>query len=157
RAQIHFLESGVSDAAYVPTLLKQLEDLASSTHNKVISVRPSMEAAAPSRIQQRRDPDSEAKGGDGADKEKETEKKKPEPYTRLSIQVTLVGGFTSTQQFVDRLTRFPKIIAVDQLQLRPHAAQDTDRQGLLDVDLKVTAFVMKENTFAARPAEVSTN
>src|SRR4051794_120172 len=40
RSQIRFLESGVSDSAFVPTLLKQLEDLATNTHNRVLGVRP---------------------------------------------------------------------------------------------------------------------
>jgi Tfp pilus assembly protein PilO len=146
RSQLRYLETAVSDAAYVPTLLKQLEDLARSTNNRVLSVRPSVDTSGPSKIEQRRDPDaSDDKDGDGKSKEKT---KAPDPYTRLNIQVVLVGGFTSVQQFVERLTRFPKIIAVDQIQLRPHQAQDGG-EGKLDVDLKLVAFVMKENPRAA--------
>jgi Tfp pilus assembly protein PilO len=148
RSQLRYLETAVSDAAYVPTLLKQLEDLARSTNNKVLSVRPSVDTSGPSKIEQRRDPDAadEKDGGEVKDKEN---KKAPDPYTRLNIQVVLVGGFNSVQQFVERLTRFPKIIAVDQIQLRPHQAQDGDRESKLDVDLKLVAFVMKESPRAA--------
>jgi Tfp pilus assembly protein PilO len=146
RQQIHFLESGVSRAAYVPTLLKQLEDLATSTSNQVISVRPQADNSGPSKMEQRRNPDAQEEseeGGDGGDGEKQTQ---PEPYTRLSIQVTLVGGFESTQRFVERLTRFPKIISVEQVQIRPHRASGPAEtsNSLLDVELKLTAFVMKE-------------
>lgn len=150
RTQIAFLEQGVSAAAYVPSMLKQLEALATSTNNKVLGVRPQVAQAAPTRIQQRRDPDAQGKEGSG-DGDKE-EKKLPEPYTRLEIEVTLVGKFQSVQTFLDRLNRFPKIVAVDELQLQPHKANsnETEVEGLLDVKLKVTAFVMKEQTPAAQ-------
>jgi len=152
RQQIRFLESGVSNAAYVPTLLKQLEDLASGTHNKVLGVRPTGVTKAPSRLQQRRDPDAQ---GDAAGDDKK-EKAPEEPYTRLVIEVNLIGTFQSSQQFVSRLMRFPKIVAVDELQLQPHrAAGPKDPSGQLDVRLKLTAFVMKENTPAAHVTTAS--
>src|SRR3569833_1408136 len=111
RQQLAFLENGVSDAAYVPTLLKQLEELAHGTQNQVLGVRPQVETAAPTRIQQRRDPDAAAKGGSSDAKDKDGKDKteaKPEPYTRLCIQVSLEGCYKSTQDFLDHLTRFPK-------------------------------------------------
>src|SRR5688500_7282731 len=39
-ARLRFLEASVSDRAYVPTLLKQIEDLAIRTQNSVVGVRP---------------------------------------------------------------------------------------------------------------------
>jgi len=116
RAQIRFLESGVSNAAYVPTLLKQLEDLGKSTQNKVLGVRPTAVTKAPTRLQQRRDPDAQS---DGSGSEDDKKAKAPEePYTRLVIDVNLIGTYQSSQQFVSRLMRFPKIVAVDELQLQ---------------------------------------
>jgi hypothetical protein len=152
RERLRFLESAVSDAAFVPTLLKQLEDLAVQTHNRVLAVQPMVQVQAPTRLQQRRDPEAQAKGEEAAkDGAKGEEKKKPEePYTPLTIQVSLVGGYQSTQAFVQRLTQFPKIIAVEELQLRPHHAEDR-QADLLDVEVKLTAYVMKEKA-PARPA-----
>jgi len=149
RAQIVFLEEGVSDAAYVPTLLKQVEDLAVGTNNRVLGVRPQAQTQGATRLEQRRDPD--AKEGEAGGDDKPVEK--PEPYTRLNIQVNMVGTYQSSQMFIQRLTRFPKIVSVDQIQLRPHRAAtgpggEVGEQGQLDIELKVTAFVMKE----ARPA-----
>ena len=43
KSQIRFLETSVSTEDYVPTLLKQLEDLAKSVDLKVMEVRPSPE------------------------------------------------------------------------------------------------------------------
>lgn len=142
RKQLQFLESGVSDAAFVPTLLKQLEELAASTHNKVLGVRPQVAVQAPTRLQQRRDPDAAGKEG-----EKKEKVEKPDPYTRLNIEVNLIGTFQSSQEFVQRLTRFPKIVSVVDLQLQPHRSTNNGEQvasNALDVKVNLTAFVMKE-------------
>src|SRR5579883_3170637 len=150
RSQILFLESGVSQAAFVPTLLKQLEDLAHSTDNQVVAVRPQVEVVAPSKLQQRRDPDAadKAKPDAAGDAKKDGKPvEKPEPYTRLNIEVMMVGGYKSTQDFIDKLTRFPKIMAVNEMQIKPHRASGKDADAptdKLDVDMKVTAFIMKE-------------
>jgi Tfp pilus assembly protein PilO len=152
RAQLLYLENGVSDAAYVPTLLKQLEELASSTHNKVLGVRPLADTRGPTRIEQRRDPNAQGKSGSDEEKKEEV---KPDPYTRLGIQVSLVGTYQSSQGFIDRLTRFPKIVSVDELQLRPHhsaAGESEAERGVLDVEIKLTAFIMKESAPAASSA-----
>lgn len=139
RALIANLEPGVSNAAYVPTLLKQLEQLASTTKNRVIGVRPQMSTQGPTKLEQRRDPDAQSKEG-GSDKK--AEKKVEEPYTRLEIEVNLEGRFASVQSFVDQLMRFPKIVAVEQLSLKPKTGDDHPA-GTLEVQLKVTAFIMK--------------
>ena len=150
RQQIRYLETAVSDSAYVPTLLKQLEEAAVQTHNRVLGVQPQMVTQAPSRLEQRRDPDAQGKEGESAEEEKKR-RKREEPYTPVGIQVSLVGGFQSTQAFVERLTQFPKIIAVEEMQVRPHQGEAgaKEQAALLDVEIKLTAFVMKEK---AKPA-----
>lgn len=151
QAKLQFLETAVSDAAFVPTLLKQLEELAINTNNRVIGVRPQVVQEAPTRLQQRRDPEAQAKGDKKEDDKKEV-KKAPEPYTRLGIQVNMVGSYRTVQAFTDQLTRFPKIIAVEEMQLRPHRAQGNEREdkslALLDVDLRLTAFIMNQPAVA---------
>lgn len=147
RQRLQFLEQSVSDAAYVPTLLKQLEELATRTDNRVLGVQP--EAAAPKpvrKVDERRDPDAQAKEGQaGADGE---EAKEPEePYTPLVIRVSVIGNYRSVETLVERLTAFPKIVAVEEVQLRPHrpeAGKEETANNQLDVDLRVTAFVMKQ-------------
>jgi Tfp pilus assembly protein PilO len=144
RSLVANLEPGVSNAAYVPTLLKQLETLATATRNKVVGVRPQVATQAPSKIQQRRDPNAQAKSGGEAEGDEKEEKEVEEPYTRLEIEVNLVGRFDTTQRFVDQLMRFPKIVSVDQLTLKPKTGSGKDAPpGLLDVQLKLTAFIMK--------------
>lgn len=149
RKQILFLESSVSDAVYVPTLLKQVEDLAKGTHNRVLAVRPQVIVEAPTKLEQRRDPNaqdkekaaSESKDGDKDKKDA----KKPEPYTRLGIGLNLIGSYKSTEEFIEKLNHFPKIVSVDEIQLHPHgAAKDEPKENSdLEVELKLTAFIMK--------------
>jgi hypothetical protein len=155
RSLVANLEPGVSSSAYVPTLLKQLESLATQTQNRVVGVRPQIIQQGPSKIEQRRDPDAQAKGqaaeGDASGDKKE-EKVAPEPYTRLEIEVNLQGKFGSAQQFVNRLMTFPKIVAVEQLGMRPKPAGEKDQPGLLEIQLKLTAFIMKDEKPADLPA-----
>jgi Tfp pilus assembly protein PilO len=150
RQQILFLESSVSDAVYVPTMLKQIEDLAKSTNNQVLAVRPQVIVEAPTKLQQRRDPnaqDKQAAAESNKDGDKKDEKK-PEPYTRLGIGLSVIGNYRSTEMFIEKLNRFPKIVSVDEIQLHPHR-QDRKEQNPnaeLEVELKLTAFIMKTPT-----------
>jgi hypothetical protein len=155
RSLVANLEPGVSSAAYVPTLLKQLEVVAKQTQNRVVGVRPQVVQAGPTKIEQRRDPDAQAKGGanNNAGDGKKEEKVVEEPYTRLEIEVNLQGKFGSAQRFVDQLMRFPKIVAVDQLSIRPRAAGEKDEPGVLEIQMKVTAFIMKGEKPAETPAK----
>jgi hypothetical protein len=147
RQLIANLEPFVSEPAYVPTLLRQLELLALSTQNRVTGVRPAPVAQAASKIEQRRDPDAQAKGEhEGHDGEGEEESTRPEPYTPLSIEVNLTGRYQNVQRFVESLTRFPKIIGVEQMQIKPVTGTENRMSGLLEVQLKVTAFIMKDET-----------
>jgi Tfp pilus assembly protein PilO len=155
QAALQFLETGVSSAAYVPSLLKQLEDLGRDTRNRVLGVRPTVQSTAPRRIDQRRDPEAQAKGAESPSATGDEPEAKPEPYTLLQINVRLVGTYDSIQDFVYRLTRFPKIIAVEQLQMQPHVQAGVTRTGseanLLNVEMELTAFIMKEAVVPAAP------
>jgi len=114
-------------------------------------VRPQIVQEAPTRLQQRRELDAQGEKKEEDEKEK---KKAPEPYTRLGIQVNLVGSYRTVQAFTDHLMRFPKILAVEEMQLRPHRAAGeavNESAALLDVELRLTAFVMKEAA-PAKPA-----
>jgi hypothetical protein len=159
RSLIANLEPGVSSAAFVPTLLKQLEALATQTQNRVVGVRPQIVAQGPSKIEQRRDPDAQAKGEANGSGDKKEKAPVEEPYTRLEIEVNLQGKFASAQRFVDQLMRFPKIVAVDQMSIHPKPAGEKDEPGLLEIQLKVTAFIMKgeQPQLPAQPAVSASN
>ncbi len=127
--------------AYVPTLLKQIERLGKETKNTVRGVRPEMAPKTPVRPAVRRTDPEAAEGAEGP---KEEKPKPPEPYDRLTIQVALTGRYQDYQSFLHKLTQFPKIVAVDRVQLRPRF--DSENPGSsprLDVDMQLTAFILK--------------
>jgi Tfp pilus assembly protein PilO len=138
---LKFLESALPSAAYVPTLLRQIEQLCKDTNNEVRAVRPEAAPPKPVRPAVRRT-DPEAPQND--DKPKE-EAPKPEPYDRLTIDVSVTGGFQEYQNLLQRLTQFPKIVAVDKVQLRPRMDNDhPNASPRLDVDMQLTAFILKD-------------
>jgi Tfp pilus assembly protein PilO len=147
--RLRFLEASLPSMAYVPTLLKQIEQLGKDTQNVVRGVRPEMAPPTPVRAAVRRT-DPEAQDSDAP---KEEKPKAPEPYDRLTIQVALTGRYQSYQNFLQRLTQFPKIVAVDRVTLRPRldASQPT-ASPQLDVDMQLTAFILKEGAAAAGTA-----
>jgi len=153
RDQLKFLEASLPSVAYVPTLLKQVEDLARATHNEVRGVRPRIEVKPPPRRDRRSDPEAEAKGEE-ADKqkaEKDAEKKEPEPYDKLKIQLTFTGGYQDCLQFIQRLTTFPKIVAVDDVALHPRVEEDSS-QPRVDVELNLTAYILQSKPGEQLPA-----
>jgi Tfp pilus assembly protein PilO len=145
RDQLKFLEAALPNVAYVPTLLKQVEQLARETHNEVRGVRPRIEVKAPPRRDRRSDPEAEAKAEE-ANKQKaaeEAEKKAPEPYDKLKIQLTFTGGYQDCLQFIQRLTTFPKIVAVDDVALHPRVEDDAAHPKI-DVELNLTAYILQD-------------
>lgn len=153
RERLRFLEAGVPRAAYVPTLLQQIEKLASSTQNRVLSIRPSLEA--PKKVTKKdrqRDPEADEK----AAKNPVTDEKQNQPYDRLTIQLQLEGSYTSTQRFVERLTRFEKIMAVEGLSLRPRP-QKEEGGHRLSADLTVVAYIWKGEPAPTTPGAGQTD
>lgn len=149
RARLSFLETGVPRAAYVPTLLRQLEKMASSTNNRVLGIRPELEKPKPvTKRQRQRDPEADEK----AQKNPVVEEPANAPYDRLRIQLNLTGSYASTQRFMHELTRFPKIMAVEGMTLRPRPNRDGESGSLLSADLTVVAFIWKGGPVPVEPA-----
>ncbi|MEN6372067.1 MAG: type 4a pilus biogenesis protein PilO [Armatimonadota bacterium] len=140
QGEIGFLETSVSNSAYIPTLLGQLEALGKSHNLKVVSVRPQPIAEqAPARPPAG---DSENKSGSAAAATKE----KPKPYDEMKIDIQLEGSYWCIHDFIESLTKFPKIIAVNQLQMSPTKAAELRKSPELQASLVVTAFIFKDST-----------
>jgi Tfp pilus assembly protein PilO len=152
RQRLKYLETGVPRAAYVPTLLRQIERLATTTNNRVLSIRPELEK--PQKVtkrQRHRDPEADEK----AAKNPVVAEPVNVPYDRLRIQLNLDGTYASTQRFLQELTRFPKIMAVEAVSLRPRPHQDDQTGSFLAADLRVVAFIWKGGQMPVAPAPVS--
>src|SRR3989339_618066 len=99
---------------YVPTLLKQLEHLGRSVNLKVIGVRP--EPNVPVALQKKASGDAQAAPGGANDA---GAPKKPAPYDEMKINVEAEGKYINALDFLYRLTTFPKIIAVNTVEMTP--------------------------------------
>jgi len=122
--QLRFLETSVTAGQYVPTLLKQMEGLAKNVNLKVASVRPTLEPAPQP----------------PADKEKRKDFK-PWPYDKLHVDMEVSGSYWNVARMLYRLTEFPKIMAVENVQINPQAGGYNSYNSTLNVKMKVTGFI----------------
>jgi len=137
--KLQHLEMSVSERAYIPTLLKQLESSAKSYQLTVLSVRPANEQPA-----------QKAQQEDG--EQKRSEKKKPaEPYEKQVIDVSVRGQFWNVMRFTEGLTRFPKILAVERVQFRPRQRKDPTDPFEVEAQFTLSAFIFRTSEGGAQP------
>jgi Tfp pilus assembly protein PilO len=127
------LEPALPTYAYVPTFLKQIEKLAQDTHNKVAGVKPLPLLDKPPAVAP-----AEGEGGENGDKKPAAPAAAPKPpgaglYDRVPIEFNLTGDYWQTVRFLERLSRFPKMLAVNDLAITPA----TQAVGLTAPDLRV--------------------
>ena len=161
RAQVHNLECSVSSQDYVPTLLKQIEAMGKSVNLKVNGVRPQApDAAAVATKKLSSGADSAKRDADSASQDKTSGGKtaaSAKPYDELKIALDVQGKYMDALAFIYKLTSFPKIIAVNTVEMSPKA---NDKNGLgspnLTIKINVTAFILKNDKPDSDP-EASAN
>lgn len=156
QSQLRFLESSVTTQAYVPTMLKQIENLGKSNNLRVISVRPAPAAAqAPVRKlssgAQAAEGNMDKAAQSSASGEKTASKPVENPYDELKVDIELEGKYMSALDFLYKLTAFPKIIAVNTVQMSPAASREVIGSPYLRIKLNVTAFVLKDGNKNVQP------
>jgi Tfp pilus assembly protein PilO len=124
--KLKFLESAVSGKTYVSTMLKQIESMAVAEQLKVLKFDPKHEPAPPPPT------DPEAK-----------KKWQPQPYDKEHADMQVQGTFWSVTRFINRLTRFQKIVAVDGVQLLPLNAV-SGSSPKLNATIKLTGFAFHD-------------
>lgn len=156
RSQIRFLESSVSDQAYIPTLLKQIESLGKSVNLRVSGIKPEPVKAQPTA--RRLSSGAQAASGniEAASEQKaqpgaQTAQKIANPYDELKINVEAEGKYMNALDFMYKLTSFPKIIAVDTVEMSPASSSDEVGSPDLNIRLRVTAFVFRNEKPATDP------
>lgn len=137
QAHIQYLESSVSDRAYVPTLLAQVQALAAQTHLSVASIRPT--ASAPVAL-----PAPAPASGDGGVPSASVKKPAPPPYDTMDVAVDVAGSYADTSMFLYSLTRFPKIVSVDSVQMHPGSPPKGGGPAPITTNLKLTAFMFHD-------------
>jgi Tfp pilus assembly protein PilO len=116
------LETGVHELAYIPTLLKEIETLGNSAKVKVTGVRPMPPPALPPGVM----PEKKA-------------------YETVEIDLTGKGDYQSIITMVDLLRNFPKIVAVQTMNLTPRTDNGGTRYSHIDTQIRLRAFVFPVN------------
>jgi Tfp pilus assembly protein PilO len=151
------LETSVATYQYVPTLLKQLEELGTSMDLHVLSVRPQPAEAAPVPIKKTAEESKE--GGQDASKTASAtasaKKEAVKPYEELKIDIEVEGSYWRTRNFIFMLTKFPKIVSVNEVQMSPAGVIQRKGSPNLQVRLNVTAFVFSDKQQANDKAKGS--
>lgn len=155
RSQVRYLESSVSTHDYVPTLLKQIEHLGTSVKLDVLGVRPQPESKStqPRSVSSgKRAAEGDVQGASqprGNDKKEEPEKRPP--YGELKIDLEINGEYLNALDFLYKLTSFPKIIAVNTMEMAPAQCKGGLVSPTLSIRMNVTAFITREDKPAAKP------
>ncbi len=118
------LEAGVQDFAYIPTMLKELEEFGKKNNLEITQVKPII-TPAPT-------------GKDG--------EKKKTAYQELNVNVKGRGSYEDSLKFLQAIKVFPKIVAVRTVSLSPHLDNSAKKEGkpLLELDLELRAYAFKE-------------
>lgn len=132
--ELQFLERGVSQAAYVPTMLKQFEQTVRQLNLQIVSIRPQAKQVPLPTV----NPD----GSTDTSQPKEP----PKPYEEQLFEIQLRGKFWNTLRLLRTLETFPKILAVQSLnaQAKTTAEESTDPPDL-EIKMVVKAFIFRED------------
>jgi len=122
------LEPTLATYAYIPTFLRQIEKLAQDTSNQVAGVKPlPLIAQTPA-------PAANEQGQEGAAAPGKAEQPAAvKLYDRVPIEFNLTGHYWRAVAFLERLSKFPKMLAVDDVSLTPTGQP----QGLTAPELRV--------------------
>jgi Tfp pilus assembly protein PilO len=138
------LEPALPTYAYVPTLLRQIEKLAQETSSKVAGVKPLP------LLERTPTPAPKSEGAQGASEKKgkaaAAAAKQPlaaQLYDRVPIQFDLNGEYWQTVRFLERLSKFPKMLAVDDISLTPAGQACGLKAPSLRVNMNLLALIQK--------------
>ncbi|KPK78309.1 MAG: hypothetical protein AMS25_16150 [Gemmatimonas sp. SM23_52] len=143
QGRLSVLEPALPDSAYIPTFLRQIENLARQTNNGILMIRPKpairRSAADSVKID---DETGEIKkkdqaGGTGA-------APAPMPYDFVPIELKLQGTYWTVIDFLAALQQFPKMIAVNDISFSPKSGgADSMTSPSLTATMGLTAVVTK--------------
>ena len=130
--ELQYLERGVSEAAYVPTMLKQFEQTVRQLNLQIVSIRPQAPPVKPPTT----NPDGSNTG---------RPQEPPKPYDEQLFEIQLRGKFWDTVRLLKTLETFPKILAVQSLNTQAKAtAEESTAHPDLETKMVVKAFIFRE-------------
>jgi Tfp pilus assembly protein PilO len=129
----------VPDVAYIPTLMKELEQIGIGKGIKVTGVRPAPPVVAPTLP------------------EEGSTKPKKKDYDEITIEVKGRGRYDNIKAFLDSIQEFPKVIAVKTISMTPMRDGSDGRPGEIEVVVNVVAYVFPFELITAANAKAQTN
>ncbi|MFQ3678801.1 MAG: type 4a pilus biogenesis protein PilO, partial [Fimbriimonadaceae bacterium] len=122
RTRLAHLERNVPQFAYIPTMLRELEQMGRSKGIEVFGARP-----VPVVV----DPKS---------------KKKRAPYEELTIEIKGRGTYPNALAFIDALKTFPKVVAARSVTIVPSTAANREQSGgTLDITVELRAYLFPQD------------
>jgi Tfp pilus assembly protein PilO len=149
--RLSVLEPALPDNAYMPTFLQQIEHLATTTDNRIVSIKPVKAAGVRGAGPKVNDETGEVvKPETGAETTTDTGKsgkdaKSKIPYDYSSIELKVDGSYSTILAFLSELQQFPKMIAANDISFAPRTgARDQDRRSSdLTATMSLTAVITK--------------
>jgi Tfp pilus assembly protein PilO len=120
QAQVKYLEKGLPQPEYIPTLLGDIEKTAIGCGVHIQEFRPKVAAAGPGAA-----PATVTNG-----------------FVEQQFDMTVTGSYGQIQKFLQNLTRFRKILALNSIKLQPMAGGKVKQSPSLTGALSLTAFVL---------------
>lgn len=120
-AQVRNLEEGLPPAEYIPTLLGDIEQTAIASGVRIVEFRP--KAVPPST--------------GSATTETTTS-----GCTQQMFDMTVTGSYGHIQKYLQSLTRFRKILALNSIKMQPTASSKAKTSPDLTATLSLTAYVL---------------
>lgn len=125
RVKLEHLEQNIPSAAYIPTMLQELEKVGNEQGIKVVGVRPAMRMIARPKV-------------DGTAAEPIRK-----PYDELDIEVKGRGSYEAIENFVKSLQSFPKIVAARMVSVSPHIDPLNPTEPQLEIAVELRAYLFK--------------
>ena len=132
-ARLNHLEKGIPELAYVPTMLKELENVGTENGLQILGVRPVPKQVSPK-----------------DQKEKKSSSKKK--YTELDIEVSGRGTYNAVKAFVRALQSFPKIVAARSVAMTPKQETNVVGSPKLDVTISLRSYLFPPDKSEMKPA-----
>ncbi len=129
--KLRYLEQNVSQGAYIPTMLQQMEKKATSFGLTVNQSNHTIEIPPPPPVLSR----EEQKAG--------KKPPPPPPYNKARIDMDLTGNYKNVGRFIHSLTRFEKIIAVNSV-VEQSKWDQVNSSPTLAVRIMMTGYVFPE-------------
>lgn len=136
--RLSVLEPALPNSAYIPTFLRQIENLAIGTQNQIVAIRPRAEIVPgqkkASGVHINEQTGDVVQGGEEEASAAKGAAVPKLPYRFIPIEVKTEGTYWTAVDFLRELQRFPKMIAVNNVAFAPkmgRQAAAADRQMLV--------------------------